>query len=252
MNHYLAEACENTFLLFDCLKTQSLDSKTLKKAHERLKESNRDDAIILVHGINEEHSFTAQIVVLGLDGVLAEFCGNGARAAAAFLFTHYPKKERLFLRTKYGKHQIFKHSDGSYSILLPPAQFPSRSQFLPNGAPLGFHYVEVFEPHLIFEGNISDKELMDIGSSLNQNKDLFPLGINVNAWHRVREDSLFVKTYERGVQRLTKSCGSGSIACASFYKKKGRVAITTPGGNLEVTFSLNHVELKGPSFFISN
>ncbi len=108
-----------------------------------------------------------------------------------------------------------------------------------------FSYVETIEPHLTVNAGLSDDALLALDKALNYNRALFPLGMNVNAWEVIGENTLFVKTYERGVQRLTKSCGTGAISAASQYKKEGRVQVVTPGGLLLLQFTEGYVTLSG-------
>ncbi len=245
MKYILAEACQNTFLLFDCLDASHID---LAEAHRSLVLEDRDDALILVGGKGEGDAFTARMIVLGHDGALGEFCGNGARSCAAYLFAHYPQYARFFLETKWGKHELLQHGEGIYSVKLPSARFEQNSHFM-TAALDSFSYVEMIEPHLTFHGKLSDKELFSMGQELNAKRDIFPLGINVNAWHELEEGVLSVKTYERGVQRLTRSCGTGSLACAASYQSSGLVKVMTPGGQLETFIQGDGVVLKGPARF---
>ncbi|HNK29517.1 MAG TPA: diaminopimelate epimerase, partial [Ferruginibacter sp.] len=64
--------------------------------------------------------------------------------------------------------------------------------------------------------------------------------INVNFVETVDEDGIFVRTYERGVENETYSCGTGVTAAAlmSAHNDKGfnRVEVRTPGGRLSVEF----------------
>lgn len=254
MKYHLAEACQNTFVLFDCLDSSAVDDAFLHMVHHCLAEEGRDDALILMDGKAQDDAFYARMIVLGLDGTLGEFCGNGARACAAYLFEHYPMVRNFFLVTPHGVHPLAKHGERTYSIKLPPARFQLNEKFIASrehfNAECGLHYVEMIEPHLIVERKMSDEDLFSLGRKLNQKKDLFPLGINVNAWHTLNDETLYVKTYERGVQRLTQSCGTGSMSCASFYKKLGKVHVSTPGGHLEIQLGQDGIELKGAAFSV--
>lgn len=250
MKECLAEACNNTFVLIDCLNQTCLEDKDLQYAHERLKEEERDDALILVDGRIEGNSFSAQMVVLGLDGALGEYCGNGARACAAYLFAHYGSYGKLFLRTGNFYHRLLQLGKEQFSVTLPPVRFALNPKFIaPHTELHSFEYVEAIEPHLVIEQDMSDEELLSIGRKLNGQKDLFPLGINVNAWHYLASNAITVKTYERGVQRLTKSCGTGSISCvASLLKaqnKLGAIDVITPGGPLKIIVREDEIELCG-------
>jgi diaminopimelate epimerase len=253
MKYYLAEACQNTFVLMDCLEPSMDPTLILHQAHEYLKYENRDDALILTEGARQGNAFYARMVVLGLDGTLGEFCGNGSRACAAYLFERYPRVEKFFLTTKYGAHPLMRHDDGFYSIKLPPARFEINDKFIANPnlfkKAYGFDYVEMIEPHLVVQKAMSDEELLSLGRELNSRKDLFPHGININAWQKLNEGSLHVKTYERGVQRLTRSCGTGSMSCAAFCGFHGNVHVSTPGGSLIIQVQGDGIVLKGPASF---
>ncbi len=250
MKQYFAEACQNTFILFDCLDLPHLDKEMLNLAHKQLKEANRDDALILIDQRKSGNSFSAQMVVLGLDGTLGEYCGNGARASAAYLFAHYGMYPSLFLRTGKYLHRLAKLGDNQFSVTLPPVHFTLNPKFIASNEGLdSFQYVEAIEPHLVIEEPMSDEALFSIGRKLNCKKEQFPLGINVNAYHFLGNDTIAVKTYERGVQRLTKSCGTGSISCAATVLKGrgdlGTIHVITPGGPLKIIFRKDEIELCG-------
>lgn len=251
MNYYLGDACQNTFLLFDRLNSPLLEVEFLQQAHRQLLEEQRDDALIMYHPEFKKGAFYVRMAVLGVDGSLAEFCGNGSRVCAAFLFEKYSCCKTIFLCAKEGAYPIKNWGDGLFSIQLPRPNFALNRKFIRcSTEALGkFSYVDMLEPHLLLQENLSDGELFELGKRLNQNRELFPNGINVNAWHVVKKGHIFVKTYERGVQRLTKSCGTGSLACAAFYQSMGKVFVSTPGGNLEIFIKEGEAELKGPAFF---
>ena len=253
MKQYLAEACNNTFILFDCLEVTSLNPEFLKMAHKRLQEEQRDDALILVDGRISGDSFSGKMVVLGLDGELGEYCGNGARACSAYLFAHYGSYKTLQLRTGNFFHKLANLGDNRYSVTLPPVLFARNPKFIAEDAQIApLQYVEAIEPHLVIQKEMSDEELLLLGRKLNSQKEIFPLGINVNAWHFLKEGTITVKTYERGVQRLTKSCGTGSISCsASFIHSKGdtgSIEVITPGGPLKIIVRKEEIELCGEAF----
>ena len=63
------------------------------------------------------------------------------------------------------------------------------------------------------------------------------------------KNRITVKTYERGVQRLTLSCGTGSSCSSTIFLRgeSGSIHVATPGGDLEITISEEGLELKGPA-----
>lgn len=245
MKYILSQANNNTFVIVDILKEKK-ENLCYQQVHHILKKEGRDDALILTSSDDWSpcQKPVLQMLIYGLDGSFGEFCGNGALSCASYLFASYPFSTSFYLTTALGNLSLSKAENGKYSVDLPPVSFTLNEKFIKEPIP-GFDYAEVLEPHLLIENDLSDAELIEIGRELNSQKELFPLGINVNAWQVIGINQLFVKTYERGVQRLTQSCGSGSTCCASFYRRKGEVSVKTPGGILEVSLQKDRVRLKG-------
>lgn len=252
MKYYLAESSQNTFVLIDCLHQEHVDPSFLEHVHKVLIQEDRDDALILLSGKEQDGAFHCSFLLLGQDGLLGDFCGNGAKAIAAYVFTKYPFCTEVYLESKRGKLLLTKKAEGIYSVVLPlpslkidPTFITDENRFqklYPNLA-----FVNMIEPHLILEKDLSDDELLILGRTLNQDKELFPHGINVNASHRISPGKFHVKTYERGVQRLTKSCGSGSLSAAYYFGETGMIQVTTPGGDLEICLHSGGIELIGPA-----
>jgi len=252
MKYYLAESTQNTYVLIDCLSQEDVDPGFLHQAHKVLIQEDRDDALILLNGKILEGAFHCSFLLLGQEGLFGEFCGNGARAIAAYIFAKYLQCNKAYLHSKKGKHLLNKKGEGIYSVILPLPSFEIDPTFITDEKRFyelypDLHFVNMIEPHLILQKELSDQELVTLGRSLNQHKELFPQGINVNACHKTAEGSLYVKTYERGVQRLTKSCGSGSLSAAAYFGGHRIVQVKTPGGDLEIQLFSDELELIGPA-----
>ncbi len=252
MKYYLAEACRNKFILFDCLGECALDDEFIKKARTALEEHGRDDVLILMSGREQHERLFARMAVLGLDGHFGEFCGNGARACAAYLFTNYRNYQDYFLISPQGEHALQQKKRGVFSINLPRPHFSINHRFVTSDHILtkyGCFYVEAIEPHLVLPRKLEENELLELGRELNGLKEVFPFGINVNSCHVMEEGAIFVRTYERGVQRLTESCGTGSLACAAWHHQAGEktIFVITAGGELQVDFISDQVILTGPA-----
>ncbi len=251
MNPLLAQACQNRFVLFDFL-TKTPTCQEIQQAHQSLILSGRDDALILTEAAWKENALFVQMRVLGADGSWGEFCGNGARACAAYLFSLYPDIEQLFLTTKKGAHLLTSYGSQTYSVRLGQPTFALSPQFITDPLQFqkeyGFKTVETIEPHLVIEEKLNDQQLLNLGRELNARRDLFPLGINVNAACFLDVNRLFVRTYERGVQRLTASCGTGAAACAAALSQGESLEVITVGGPLELIFHSLEIELKGEAF----
>jgi diaminopimelate epimerase len=157
-----------------------------------------------------------------------------------------------------------RYAEHIYSAQLAPANFVPNIKFIAktdvfNKNDNGIYsfvyegkrifYVEVMEPNLILNEKMSNHELFSLGRKLNQHADLFPIGININACVILPDNVLQVMTYERGVQRLTLSCGTGATAAVALYlnRTQGNVNVITLGGLLEIRVDKINIELKGPA-----
>jgi len=101
-------------------------------------------------------------------------------------------------------------------------------------------------PHYVkFVEQISLIDVESEGKKIRQSEPFTEKGINVNFVEK-RSSRLHVRTYERGVEAETLSCGTGvtASAIASHFAKlstQTNVTIKTPGGELEVSFE-NHTK----------
>jgi diaminopimelate epimerase len=107
---------------------------------------------------------------------------------------------------------------------------------------------------------VSDLEKIDVfknGRSI-RNSDLFKKeGINVNFVEQLTDDEIAVRTYERGVEDETLSCGTGvtAAALACYHNETGfnDVMVNTKGGKLNVEYdrvdddSYINIWLSGPA-----
>lgn len=247
MTYFLSEASGNTFLLVDCLGEDQLDAQKVEEIHKKLLQEDRDDALILTGGQWVQGDLYLRMAVLGQDGEWGEFCGNGARACATHLFHKFPKMDRAFLSSSWG-NLLLQQDNKRGSVDLPLPRLDINPKFIKvsdvsalNSAlaelfphiPFGaLKYVEAIEPHLVIQAEWSEAALMSLGQALNQQRSLFPLGMNVNVWNPLEKQKIRVLTYERGVQRLTRSCGTGSVACATVYGLGQALRVETLGGGV--------------------
>ena len=78
----------------------------------------------------------------------------------------------------------------------------------------------------------------------------FPEGANVNFVKVVDEANLTIRTYERGVEEETWSCGTGATACAAVAHHIGKagneVVVVTKGGPLTIHLD-DHATMEGPA-----
>jgi diaminopimelate epimerase len=102
-------------------------------------------------------------------------------------------------------------------------------------------------PHLVkFTTEINTVDVVGTGRTI-RNSDAFAAeGVNVNFVQTLDQDSIQVRTYERGVEDETLSCGTGvtaaALLCAHNDNGFNRVEVKTKGGHLSVEFNKNDDE----------
>jgi diaminopimelate epimerase len=178
------------------------------------------------------------------------FCGNGARCTVGFAKACGINKEEFIFKAIDGIHRAKWVENGRVSIDMKDVSQIERmgDDFILNtGSP---HYVR-------FVNDVKTIDIKQTGASIRYS-DLFKdSGINVNFVQVIDENTLRIRTYERGVENETLSCGTGATACAlAFAFNRGLdgnqcIQVAVEGGELEVVFDknqdlFNRIELKGP------
>ena len=187
------------------------------------------------------------------DGNLASMCGNGGRCAVAFAYSQGLVKDKTTFKAFDGIHQAIingniegkKVLDISLQMLdVNEVEINKNYYFLDTGSP---HYVE-------FVDHLAEFDVVGMGRKTRFSEKFHPNGTNVN-FAEISENRIFVRTYERGVENETLSCGTGVTASAiAAYFETGitDVDIHTPGGDFNVSFDVEgdnflNLWLRGPA-----
>ena len=186
------------------------------------------------------------------DGTEGTMCGNGGRCLVQYAHDHGIVKEDYLFIAIDGPHEAKIESNGWIHLKMSDVNAVEKGEnfFVTNtGSP---HYVQIVN-------DIKQFEVVREGKAIRYNERFKTDGINVN-FIEFQQDHLFVRTYERGVENETYSCGTGVTAAAitTHLNKPGahRVAIQTLGGELAVSFNnqggghFNHIRLQGPATFV--
>ena len=104
-------------------------------------------------------------------------------------------------------------------------------------------FMNTGSPHyLVFIDNVDEVDVVEEGKKIRYNDRFCEQGVNVNFMEK-RNDILYVRTYERGVEDETLSCGTGMVAASLYASLKGVLGnndicnVTTPGGAVKVKFT---------------
>lgn len=189
------------------------------------------DGLILL----ENHSTADfKMVYFNADGHQSSMCGNGGRC-----IVHFAKHLGIIDR-----HATFEAIDGLHKaevlddniISLKMNDVDNIEQigdglFLNTGSP---HHVAIVKDLQNFDVYLQGKEL--------RHNCYGKAGANINFVEQKNDDTFAVRTYERGVENETLSCGTGvtAVAVAMFDKgltDRSRVNLETPGGTLTVSFT---------------
>ena len=193
------------------------------------------DGLIL---LEEDEASDFRMVYYNADGRIGSMCGNGGRCIVAFANKLGIISSTAFFNASDGEHQATM-SNGIVSLKMQNVDLIREKpgyHFLNTGSP---HHVQIVEDLETFEVFKEGKRLR---YGLYGEK-----GSNINFVESAGKNSFSVRTYERGVENETLSCGTGVTAVAIAMYETGQadneeVQILTRGGELNVKFHKNSKE----------
>ncbi len=210
----------NDFLLFeaDGRALSDEDRNRIARLCRRGLSVGADGALFLSGG---EHG-RIHLDYYNADGGLASFCANGTRCAARYAVTRrLAADQELVLETGWGNIGA-RVSGESVTLALPDVIAPDEPILLepkspnpPAGLPPKGTPIHVGVPHLVIfvRDDLANLPIERLGPPLRRHP-LLPEGANVNFVRVAGPQRLEVRTWERGVEAETLSCGSGVVASA--------------------------------------
>lgn len=209
------------------------------------------DGLIL---LQLKDGFDFEMIYFNSDGMQSSMCGNGGRCIVAFA-------HRLDLT---GNNINFSAIDGAHEALIT---FIESEEIIVSLKMIDvmeiesypdFYVLNTGSPHYVtFVENLNELNVYEEGKKIRNSVRFEKDGINVNFVKADLENKvLHVRTFERGVEDETWSCGTGVTAVALVAgltsQTEDTFHISTPGGNLEVSFErsglgFKNIWLKGPA-----
>ena len=229
VHFYKYQATGNDFILIDNREGKhKLTTDQIKQLCDRRFGIGADGIILIEKDLTE--SFTLNYY--NSDGSQS-LCGNGSRAAIQFAAHLGIVNSKASFKAYDGVHDAELLGSGVVRLRMNNVtgiQPVDQAFFLNTGSP---HYVR-------FVKNIHQYPVFEEGKKIRYSEKFVPQnGTNVNFVELLADNTIFVRTYERGVENETLSCGTGVTAAAlaaSAQGYKSPVSVKTLGGELSVEF----------------
>ncbi|GAB4034389.1 diaminopimelate epimerase [Spirosoma jeollabukense] len=187
------------------------------------------DGLIL---LQNDPDYDFRMVYFNADGAVGSMCGNGGRCIVRFAHD-------LGL---IGRKTRFLAADGEHTALVDEETISLKMgdvTTIDDRDALTF--LNTGSPHVVkFSDDLESLDVVGEGRAIRYSEAFQPAGTNVNFAQVIDDHTVFVRTYERGVEDETYSCGTGVTAVALVAHRQLRmpnpVSIQTIGGNLRVSF----------------
>lgn len=245
LSFYKYQGTGNDFVMIDNRKlTFPADDEQLIKNLCNRRTGIGADGLILLQN-HDDYDF--EMVYFNADGRLGSMCGNGARCTVRFAKQLGVIEDVAYFLAADGEHQATIERE-EIQLKMTDVTGVERIEddfYLNTGSP---HYIRFVE-------NIKNLDVYAEGRLVRYSPRFNAVGTNVNFVQRLSDNEIHVRTYERGVEDETLSCGTGVTACALVAGLTGMqspVSVKTPGGNLKVAFEqdglgFRYIYLIGPA-----
>jgi diaminopimelate epimerase len=206
-----------------------------------------DGVILLQHA----KGYDFEMVYANADGKESTMCGNGGRCILRFAHALGIHKDKYHFLAVDGPHEGWVDGETVHLKMgdVTEMQHVDKAWVLHTGSP---HYV-------VFSEGVASLAVREEGRTIRNSTAYQKEGINVN-FAEILDKGLFIRTFERGVEDETYSCGTGVTACAIAWSVEKnmppgsiRQQVRTPGGHLSVSFEkisnqhFTEVWLSGPA-----
>jgi diaminopimelate epimerase len=247
---YKYQGTGNDFIIFDNRKGEiDLTEKQVKQLCDRKFGIGADGLILLC----TKEGYDFEMIYYNADGSPSTMCGNGGRCMIRFAHDIGIHKSNYNFLAVDGAHEAEINIDNIIRLKMQDVHnvaLHNTYAILDTGSP---HYVK-------FDENVKDINVVEEGRAIRYNDEFNKAGVNVNFVESTGSYSIYVRTYERGVEDETLSCGTGVTAAAlvSAHNEHGfnDVEVQTNGGMLSVEFNkindhtFNNIFLCGPATFV--
>lgn len=202
------------------------------------------DGLILLRN-SADYDF--QMIYFNADGYEGSMCGNGGRCIVQFAHDLGLIANSTTFIAVDGEHKAHLENGLVHLKMTDVNHIEAIEEdyFLDTGSP---HYVS-------YRSDLTDFPVVVEGKSIRDNERFKAEGTNVNFIQDLGENKIRIRTYERGVENETLSCGTGATACAISAHQRGMsspIQVAVEGGQLAISFDSNenhytNIYLIGPA-----
>ena len=242
----------NDFIIIDnrAGDYDSLSQKNLKLLCDRNKSIGADGIIL----IQNHQVLDFEMLYFNADGNLSSMCGNGGRCAVSFAKRHNIIDVSTHFMAIDGDHKASSISPTDVRL-----QMQDVTNIIKNENTI---IMDTGSPHFVlFSQEIHSIDVKKEGATIRYSDTFKKEGINVNFVSKKSKTTFDIRTYERGVENETLSCGTGAVASAIAMHLLGEsngvteIRLNALGGDLTVGFkakgaSYENIFLQGPATYV--
>ncbi|MBW7871030.1 MAG: diaminopimelate epimerase [Flavobacteriia bacterium] len=249
ISFYKYQGAGNDFVMIDDRNLEfPAETEFIQKMCDRHFGIGADGLILL----QKDPSADFRMVYYNADGNIGSMCGNGGRCIVRFAEDLGLINDKAEFQASDGLHTAFIEKKIIRLSMRDVEKIEKHLNhwFLDTGSP---HHIEFMD----------DTQKVDVrtkGAEIRYGSPYFEKGSNVNFVQILNEDTIKIRTYERGVEDETFACGTGVTAAAIAAYESGKIAVDNinvkaVGGDLKVSFSKNddgiyqEIWLSGPAEF---
>jgi diaminopimelate epimerase len=204
----------NDFLVFDGAADGALEARLpalVQRLCDRRTGLGADGVLLVI----PDEGRRARLLYWNADGSPAAFCANGTRCAARFIAARWGWTETVLVTGHAAIPATVRSESVALDLPAPEEVRAWRDLPTPSGA-VRARYLVVGVPHLVVPVGWEDfwhHSLAPLAPALRHHAELPAGGANVN-FCQLRGTELWVRSFERGIEGETLSCGSGDVAGA--------------------------------------
>ncbi|HVX28676.1 MAG TPA: diaminopimelate epimerase [Parafilimonas sp.] len=221
----------NDFIIIDNRESNiELSAQQVKKLCDRHFGIGADGLMLM----NNHSSYDFTMKYYNADGNESSMCGNGGRCMVQFAYDTGLHKREYFFTAIDGEHKATIEDNGWIDLKMKDVDnvemYEYSNYILNTGSP---HFIKPVS-------GVWNYDVFNEGKEIRYSRKFAKEGINVNFTQVDEEGDICVRTYERGVENETLSCGTGVTAAALVFAHNdngfNRVEVKTLGGHLAVEF----------------